>query len=643
MFSTILKEVTGYFDRRALLSAFFPSLIAWLTTLFLWLALSRGLSNALAAWEKAGALMTGLLILAFLVWCAFWSFLTLNFRAGLTRLFEGHWPFALWLEKRRRKVQKDEYDRRDTDDQDLDDKGFSIDDLRTSLLTILEDTQKPVSPNPKAEEKLDQLISQVEAGIIDWERLTIEELRERITNATEIAKLLLSAPHAQVTKDSRWERRHSNLDTLIRRLDEISLEIRDERERRIRNFNMYYPPGRHEVMPTSLGNVLRAADLRVGKRYHLDAGLVWSRLQPDLPKEFAESLHDSRMALDMMLTLSGFCLLFGLVQSLMLTYKLPLQTLTTAPLILTILVPIAARRFFQLEKRGTILVAAATVMILIALPLILIAIMVKRGFWYPLVVAGDTGLRLEAFLVLMTGYAILAWMVYGNAVHAAVAYGERIQSAFDLYRWKVFDGLHLQQPGNFADEQRMWEEVSALLATSKTPDDRYYRYIKGEHTNEAEPSPTTAPRPVPVRDLPPYTRVSKQDLKMQEVVLSEQSEDIASVVAEVANRVTLSTLGKGQPIAISSLVEVSNPDETVVVEIPAPASGWQNDAFQAGDVIDIVMVLPAVESTAIQPVIFENILLLAAGNTVTVALPLEYRSVFSELSASATVVLTKRL
>ena len=52
MFSTILKEVTGYFDRRSLLSAFFPSVIAWATTLILWIALSTGMSDALAAWEN---------------------------------------------------------------------------------------------------------------------------------------------------------------------------------------------------------------------------------------------------------------------------------------------------------------------------------------------------------------------------------------------------------------------------------------------------------------------------------------------------------------------------------------------------------------------------------------------------------------
>ncbi|HKR22692.1 MAG TPA: hypothetical protein VJS17_08865, partial [Pyrinomonadaceae bacterium] len=186
MFSTILKEVTGYFDRRSLLSAFFPSVIAWATTLFLWIALTRGMSDALASWEKEGALKTGLLILAFFVWCALWSFLTLNFRAGLTRLFEGHWPFALWLEKRRRNVHKDEYDRRDTDDTELDVKEFSVQALRDGLLGILEYAHHPLSSNQTAEATLDRLIVDVQESIKDWERLTIEELDARAVTANKI-------------------------------------------------------------------------------------------------------------------------------------------------------------------------------------------------------------------------------------------------------------------------------------------------------------------------------------------------------------------------------------------------------------------------------------------------------------------------
>lgn len=498
MFSTILKEVTGYFDRRSLLSAFFPSVIAWATTLFLWIALSRGMSDALAAWEKQGALMTALLILAFLVWCAFWSFLTLNFRAGLTRLFEGHWPFALWLEKRRRNVHKAEYDRRDTDDTDLDDKEFEVQSLRSGLVPILEYAKNPVSLNKDAEATLDRLIRDMKNLVNDWEHLTLEEFQALTVTANQIKENLVSAPSSKPSHAAVWECRKKHLDKLIRQLDQVSPDMKEERQRRVRNFDMYYPPGRHEVMPTKLGNVLSAADLRVGKRYQLDAGLIWSRLQPNLPKEFAESLQDSRMALDMMLTLSAFCLAFGLVQSLMLTYKLPLETLGAAPLILTLLVPLGARKIFQLNKNKTVAVTAATIMALIVIPLVTIGIMLKRGFWSPLVTVGDAGLRIEAFLVFITAYAVFAWIVYANAVHAAVAYGEKVQSAFDLYRWTVFEGLQLQLPSGFADEQQMWKEVCALLSQSKSPDGRYYRYIKSERTKE-DPN-----APKPTLPLPPW-------------------------------------------------------------------------------------------------------------------------------------------
>src|SRR5690242_20458502 len=118
MFSTILKEVTSYFDRRALLSAFFPSVVAWATTFILWIALTKGSVGI----RTDTVVANGLLILTFLVWCAFWSFFILNFRASVTRLFEGDWPFAVWLEKNRREVQKSKYNKKDFADYELEQK-----------------------------------------------------------------------------------------------------------------------------------------------------------------------------------------------------------------------------------------------------------------------------------------------------------------------------------------------------------------------------------------------------------------------------------------------------------------------------------------------------------------------------------------
>jgi hypothetical protein len=59
-----------------------------------------------------------------------------------------------------------------------------------------------------------------------------------------------------------------------------------------------YPRDEHLVMPTALGNVLRAAEARAGRRYDLNAVVVWPRLYPLLPPPVARIVEDARNQLD---------------------------------------------------------------------------------------------------------------------------------------------------------------------------------------------------------------------------------------------------------------------------------------------------------------------------------------------------------
>src|SRR4026208_257259 len=102
MFSTILKEVTGYFDKRALMSAFFPAMIFWGAAIILVLLYRKGWEAALADWDKTPVTVQLLLLLAFFVWVAFWTFLTLNFQSLLLRVYEGQWPLVFLIQLRKR-------------------------------------------------------------------------------------------------------------------------------------------------------------------------------------------------------------------------------------------------------------------------------------------------------------------------------------------------------------------------------------------------------------------------------------------------------------------------------------------------------------------------------------------------------------
>jgi hypothetical protein len=59
-----------------------------------------------------------------------------------------------------------------------------------------------------------------------------------------------------------------------------------------------YPPG-HMLMPTALGNVLRAAEDRAGRKYGLDAVVLWPRLYPLLPGGIRATVNDGRDQLDL--------------------------------------------------------------------------------------------------------------------------------------------------------------------------------------------------------------------------------------------------------------------------------------------------------------------------------------------------------
>ncbi|MCX4986559.1 hypothetical protein [Streptomyces sp. NBC_00572] len=67
--------------------------------------------------------------------------------------------------------------------------------------------------------------------------------------------------------------------------------------------HLYPPRSRlHEVRPTRLGNVLKAAELYPQLRYGIDAVLVWPRLFPLLPEGLAGALATARAELSALLT-----------------------------------------------------------------------------------------------------------------------------------------------------------------------------------------------------------------------------------------------------------------------------------------------------------------------------------------------------
>jgi hypothetical protein len=90
--------------------------------------------------------------------------------------------------------------------------------------------------------------------------------------------------------------------------------IADANSIQLRMAQMFPPPTRLDMlMPTRLGNVLRASELYPYERYRIDAIVIWPRLRPLLPEAPAAALVEDKTTLDALLMLRTLAILFGTV------------------------------------------------------------------------------------------------------------------------------------------------------------------------------------------------------------------------------------------------------------------------------------------------------------------------------------------
>lgn len=151
-----------------------------------------------------------------------------------------------------------------------------------------------------------------------------------------------------------------------------------------------YYPAPQRLLPTALGNALRAAEDVPYQRYGLDAIVIWPRLYPLLPQDMIGLLADRRNQLDLA---ARFCAVFLLCAIISLFFLYP------------------------------------------------------HGWW----------LLVPLFILL------LARLSYRGAVAAAVAYGESVQSAFDLYRFELHKALRIPAPPNLHAEKKTNQLITNFL------------------------------------------------------------------------------------------------------------------------------------------------------------------------------------
>jgi hypothetical protein len=84
--------------------------------------------------------------------------------------------------------------------------------------------------------------------------------------------------------------------------------------------------------------------------------------------------------------------------------------------------------------------------------------------WFPAIVAFAAGI-------------VAAYVFYRSAHTAAIHWGGRMKSAFDLYREPLREKLHIRKPFSFDDERNLWHKLSDFYRSANTrfDDFDYYR------------------------------------------------------------------------------------------------------------------------------------------------------------------------
>jgi hypothetical protein len=482
VFSTILTEVTGYFDRKVLISTFFPTLVFLGGTTLLLLVCEVGGQQTVATWNRQTGTVQAIILTGFLAVVAFWTIMMVNLRDAIDRAYQGYWPDVRLLNRLAFHQEARFGQRRDDlvrTDRELEDSAAAVEEERREFPTQGEFTGAPgqalAAPNDGT--RLDQGLEALKKRLEAIEAATPAKATGVAGISSQLRELWkMAQPDAAPDQagNAGWDARLKRLSRATERtsqvLDRLELRLQDKRADLQRDLFLYLPLAPAGLMPTALGNVMRAAELYPQQRYRLDGVVIWSRLQPLLPAEYTELLLQAKTSVDVLLTLSTYAWLFGVPLAVWSALRTSWPLSAAAPAVVLVIALAGALPALAGHGRHWTTRAAAVVILAAAVVSVACTALSSSRTSIGIVRATDA-------LLLAVGVLLLSWAFYRNAVQATLSYAEKLKSAFDLYRWSVLEQLHISFPKDLREERVLWEQLTALLYRGTLPADSHMPYV----------------------------------------------------------------------------------------------------------------------------------------------------------------------
>jgi hypothetical protein len=252
-----------------------------------------------------------------------------------------------------------------------------------------------------------------------------------------------------------------------------------------------FPVRQKSILPTRLGNVVRAFEGYPKLKYGIDAIMLWPRLAPILPKEVTESLDSAKASFDFMLNAS---------------------VLSAVSAVAVVAAGLVGRQSASWSEAIT---------------------------WLPW-----TAL-----------FAALEYLFYLGAINRAASWGTEVKVAFDLKRLDLLSslGYNVKVSGP-AEERALWEEISYQFLFPDAPNLTLIPYKTGQTSLRVTPPSVVVRAERSVTWTSPHVFdiqiiVRNYDQYRHEAQSVEVTEKIAKGLNVVANSVKV----EGKPATVRSL------------------------------------------------------------------------------------------
>lgn len=263
MFNDIFREITGVLDRRFLVNAFFPNLIFWgLLVIVVFAGAGWDLVKLAQIWNQQDITFKTLQIVGYLSWVTFFSWILTSQLNAIVRFYEGYWNFPLG--RRLSAIGKKWH-----------------------------------------QEHLKELDCHT-------------RLKEITAQLQNVQTQLVSIGNTLSNNSPQSSNLSHNLDQLQKKESKLRKQQTQLIENQASFYNSIYqryplPTQPQNVMPTTLGNILKNAELYSFDHYDLDAVLIWPRLYNLLPESFLKTFAEAKSSLDFMLVISALSGIFALL------------------------------------------------------------------------------------------------------------------------------------------------------------------------------------------------------------------------------------------------------------------------------------------------------------------------------------------